>query len=324
MPPAVQPKPEDYSYDLDGALAAIGGAAAIARRCLHRRDARHRTRRQRRHHRRRRGADDRLPDHRSRDDLADPRRRPRRPGHVLGLRPGDRLRPGASAGARRPAGAPARRFGGRGRRTRWWSAAPADASHSVAAAIVAKQEFAGYWEYVLDEAIFTAPAHPFWGGTALIGPAGDLLGIGSLQVQQGRGWNGRAAQHDRPDRSAEADPGRLLTIGRRQSAAAPLARLLRNRDRRHDRGRGSSDRRAGATAPICAPATSCSPSPATRSAISPASSAASGRWAGRRRGAAHGLSRWQNHRGARDLRRPRPLPQGPESALNRRSPTSKR
>src|SRR6478672_10225656 len=55
---------------------------------------------------------------------------------------------------------------------------------SVAARVVAKQEFAGYWEYVLDEAIFTAPSHPNWGGTALIGPAGDLLGIGSLQLQQ--------------------------------------------------------------------------------------------------------------------------------------------
>jgi len=55
--------------------------------------------------------------------------------------------------------------------------------HSLAARIVAKQEFAGYWEYVLDETIFTAPAHPNWGGTALIGPAGDLLGIGSLQLQ---------------------------------------------------------------------------------------------------------------------------------------------
>ena len=56
-------------------------------------------------------------------------------------------------------------------------------SRSAAARIVAKQEFAGYWEYVLDEAIFTAPAHPNWGGTALIGPAGELLGIGSLQLQ---------------------------------------------------------------------------------------------------------------------------------------------
>ncbi len=58
---------------------------------------------------------------------------------------------------------------------------------SVGARIVAKQEFAGYWEYVLDEAIFTAPAHPNWGGTALIGPAGDLLGIGSLQLQHAVG-----------------------------------------------------------------------------------------------------------------------------------------
>lgn len=57
---------------------------------------------------------------------------------------------------------------------------------SVAARVVAKQEFAGYWEYVVDEAIFTAPSHPNWGGTALIGPAGDLLGIGSLQLERAR------------------------------------------------------------------------------------------------------------------------------------------
>jgi S1-C subfamily serine protease len=54
---------------------------------------------------------------------------------------------------------------------------------SVAARIVAKQEFAGYWEYVLDEAIFTTPAHPNWGGTAVIGSEGTLIGIGSLQLQ---------------------------------------------------------------------------------------------------------------------------------------------
>jgi S1-C subfamily serine protease len=56
--------------------------------------------------------------------------------------------------------------------------------HSVAARVVARQEFAGYWEYLLDAAIFTAPAHPFWGGSALIGPDGTLIGIGSLQLQQ--------------------------------------------------------------------------------------------------------------------------------------------
>lgn len=56
--------------------------------------------------------------------------------------------------------------------------------HAIGARIVAKQEFAGYWEYVLDEAIFTAPAHPFWGGAALIDAGGRLLGIGSLQIEQ--------------------------------------------------------------------------------------------------------------------------------------------
>ena len=54
----------------------------------------------------------------------------------------------------------------------------------VRAAIVGKQEFAGYWEYFLDEAIFTAPAHPFWGGAGAIDRDGRLLGVGSLHVEQ--------------------------------------------------------------------------------------------------------------------------------------------
>jgi S1-C subfamily serine protease len=65
--------------------------------------------------------------------------------------------------------------GGAGGRTR-----------SVASQIVAKQEFAGYWEYLLDEAIFTYPAHPNWGGAGLISPRGELIGIGSLQLERER------------------------------------------------------------------------------------------------------------------------------------------
>ena len=53
----------------------------------------------------------------------------------------------------------------------------------VTGRIIAKREFAGYWEYVLDEALFTAPAHPNWGGAALVGSDGRLLGVGSLLVQ---------------------------------------------------------------------------------------------------------------------------------------------
>lgn len=70
-------------------------------------------------------------------------------------------------------------LGGAGGRTR-----------SVASQIAAKQEFAGYWEYLLDEAIFTYPSHPNWGGTGLINNTGELIGIGSLQLERER--TGRA------------------------------------------------------------------------------------------------------------------------------------
>src|SRR6201994_1678767 len=63
-------------------------------------------------------------------------------------------------------------------------------ARSVASHIAAKQEFAGYWEYLLDEAIFTYPAHPNWGGAGLISTKGELIGIGSLQLERERG--GRA------------------------------------------------------------------------------------------------------------------------------------
>ncbi len=65
--------------------------------------------------------------------------------------------------------------GGAGGRTR-----------SLASHLVAKQEYAGYWEYLVDEAIFTYPAHPNWGGTGLISSGGELIGIGSLQLERER------------------------------------------------------------------------------------------------------------------------------------------
>ncbi len=49
--------------------------------------------------------------------------------------------------------------------------------------VLARKEFAGYWEYLLDDAIYTAPAHTGFGGAALISPDGKLLGIGSLLTQ---------------------------------------------------------------------------------------------------------------------------------------------
>ena len=53
--------------------------------------------------------------------------------------------------------------------------------------VAGRREFAGYWEYLLDNAIFTVPAYPLWGGSALIGQDGSLLGIGSLLVQEALG-----------------------------------------------------------------------------------------------------------------------------------------
>ena len=71
--------------------------------------------------------------------------------------------------------------------------ASAGGMQGVAAAhVVAKREFAGNWEYLLDEAIFTAPPHPAWSGAALISREGKLVGVGSLIVGDAPG-KGEAA-----------------------------------------------------------------------------------------------------------------------------------
>ncbi|MDQ7246750.1 S1C family serine protease [Dongia sedimenti] len=56
-------------------------------------------------------------------------------------------------------------------------------ANSVAGSVIAREPFAGYWEYALDAAIFVTPAHPNWGGTALISERGNLIGVGSLQLE---------------------------------------------------------------------------------------------------------------------------------------------
>ena len=55
---------------------------------------------------------------------------------------------------------------------------------ALSARLVGRRPFAGYWEYFIDQALFTAPAHPHWGGAACIDPDGRLVGIGSLLVQE--------------------------------------------------------------------------------------------------------------------------------------------
>jgi S1-C subfamily serine protease len=58
---------------------------------------------------------------------------------------------------------------------------------AVAVEVAAKREFAGGWEYLLDDAIFTTPPHPLWSGAALIDRAGKLVGVGSLIVADAAG-----------------------------------------------------------------------------------------------------------------------------------------
>lgn len=52
----------------------------------------------------------------------------------------------------------------------------------VPARVVSRRVFAGYWEYLLENAIFTSPPHPVFGGAGLFAEDGSLVGIGSLFV----------------------------------------------------------------------------------------------------------------------------------------------
>ena len=53
--------------------------------------------------------------------------------------------------------------------------------------VLARREFAGAWEYLLEDAIFAAPAHPHWSGAALVDESGALVGLGSLLVRESIG-----------------------------------------------------------------------------------------------------------------------------------------
>ena len=50
------------------------------------------------------------------------------------------------------------------------------------ATVVSTRRFAGYWEYLIDGAIFTSPPRLDHSGAALINETGELVGVGSLFV----------------------------------------------------------------------------------------------------------------------------------------------
>jgi S1-C subfamily serine protease len=87
--------------------------------------------------------------------------------------------------------------------------------------VVDRRDFAGYWEYLLEDAIFTAPPHGQFGGAALIDRDGRLVGIGSLLVND-------AAVHERPI------PGNMFVP---VDHLKPIMADLLTRGRRADPGR---------------------------------------------------------------------------------------
>jgi serine protease Do len=60
-----------------------------------------------------------------------------------------------------------------------------------AAYVVSKRQFVGNWEYVVENALFTAPPIANWSGAALISRDGKLVGVGSLIVGDATGKSDR-------------------------------------------------------------------------------------------------------------------------------------
>jgi S1-C subfamily serine protease len=105
------------------------------------------------------------------------------PAHVLGI---DQATGFGLIHALEPLGLPAIPIGDSrkvGAQAAVVSAGAGGRAHALSGQVIARAPFAGYWEYFLEEALFVEPAHPHWNGAALIGPAGDLIGVGSLRME---------------------------------------------------------------------------------------------------------------------------------------------
>lgn len=87
--------------------------------------------------------------------------------------------------------------------------------------VVSRREFAGYWEYMLDRAIFTSPPHPAFNGAALIDGSGRLVGIGSLIVGEAVPKHALPGNMFVPIDVLQPILGDLLAYGRRQDAPRP-------------------------------------------------------------------------------------------------------
>jgi serine protease Do len=96
------------------------------------------------------------------------------------------------------------------------------------ARVSARRAFAGSWEYLLEDAIFTAPPHPEWSGAALISREGKLVGIGSLVVNDARSGDTAPSNMFVPVERLGPVLGDLLAQGRSAKAGRPWLGLTTN------------------------------------------------------------------------------------------------
>jgi S1-C subfamily serine protease len=93
--------------------------------------------------------------------------------------------------------------------------------------LIDRRPFAGYWEYLLEQALFTSPPHRQFGGAALIDRQGQLVGIGSLilnnHISQGRR---RPANMFIPINDLKPILADLIAEGRRRDPAHPWLGLF--------------------------------------------------------------------------------------------------
>ena len=88
--------------------------------------------------------------------------------------------------------------------------------------VVSRRPFTGSWEYQLDSAIFTYPAVMNWSGAALISAKGELLGIGSLIVNDAAGAGSQSPGNMFvPVDLLKPILEDLITAGRRSGPARP-------------------------------------------------------------------------------------------------------
>ncbi len=94
--------------------------------------------------------------------------------------------------------------------------------------------FAGFWEYLLEEAIFTTPIVRSFAGGALIDESGALIGVGYLAVRDAtQGVDETAGNMFVPIDSLKPILKDLVKHGRRQGPARPWMGLYTEMDRGH-------------------------------------------------------------------------------------------